>query len=46
MDAKYLDEFAAKKRILVINKVDLPRRLELPQAAVLPSHRPFGGKQR
>ncbi|HEY2953254.1 MAG TPA: tRNA uridine-5-carboxymethylaminomethyl(34) synthesis GTPase MnmE [Verrucomicrobiae bacterium] len=29
-DEKYLAEFAGKKRILVINKVDLPRRLELP----------------
>jgi tRNA modification GTPase len=33
-DAKYLTEFVNKKRILVINKVDLPRRLELPQDAI------------
>jgi tRNA modification GTPase len=29
-DEKYLTEFAGKKRILVMNKVDLPRKLELP----------------
>jgi tRNA modification GTPase len=29
-DQKYLSEFAGKKRILVRNKVDLPRRLEWP----------------
>jgi tRNA modification GTPase len=29
-DENYLAEFAGKKRILVLNKVDLPRRLELP----------------
>jgi tRNA modification GTPase len=29
-DETYLREFAAKKRIIVRNKVDLPRRLELP----------------
>jgi len=29
-DEKYLAEFAGKKRILVMNKVDLPRKLELP----------------
>jgi len=29
-DEKYLAEFADKKRILVCNKVDLPRKLELP----------------
>jgi tRNA modification GTPase len=28
-DEKFLAEFAVKKRILVLNKVDLPRRLEL-----------------
>jgi tRNA modification GTPase len=31
-DGKHLGEFAGKKRILVLNKVDLPRRLELPKA--------------
>ena len=29
-DEKYLGEFAGKKRILVLNKMDLPRKLELP----------------
>jgi tRNA modification GTPase len=29
-DRRYLDRFAGKKRILVRNKVDQPRRLELP----------------
>ena len=29
-DRRYLDQFAGKKRILVRNKVDRPRRLELP----------------
>ena len=29
-DRDYLNEFAAKKRIIVRNKADLPRRLELP----------------
>ena len=29
-DEKYLAEFAVKKRILVVNKMDLPRKLELP----------------
>jgi tRNA modification GTPase len=29
-DQNYLNEFAAKKRIVVRNKADLPRRLELP----------------
>jgi len=29
-DQKYLAEFAGKKRILVVNKIDLPRKLELP----------------
>jgi len=29
-DKKYLAEFAGKKRILVVNKLDLPRKLELP----------------
>lgn len=32
-DEKYLDEFAGKKRILVINKIDLPRKLIAPGAA-------------
>jgi tRNA modification GTPase len=29
-DEKYLAEFAGKKRILVVNKIDLPRKLKLP----------------
>ena len=29
-DEKYFAEFAGKKRILVVNKVDLPRKLKLP----------------
>src|SRR5208282_377616 len=29
-DERYLAEFAGKKRILVVNKMDLPRKLELP----------------
>src|SRR5207344_3345098 len=29
-DEKYLAEFAAKKRMLVRNKIDLPARLTLP----------------
>ena len=29
-DQNYLNEFAARKRIIVSNKADLPRRLELP----------------
>jgi tRNA modification GTPase len=29
-DEKYLGEFAGKKRILVVNKIDLPRQLKLP----------------
>src|SRR5437667_5224571 len=32
-DKNYLAEFAEKKRILVLNKIDLPRRLELASTA-------------
>ena len=32
-DDKYLAEFQGKQRILVCNKLDLPRKLELPQLA-------------
>jgi tRNA modification GTPase len=32
-DEKYLTEFAGKKRVLVRNKMDLPRKLELPTEA-------------
>ena len=35
-DENYLQEFAAKKRIVVRNKADLPRKLELP-AVVVPA---------
>ena len=34
-DEKYFAEFAGKKRILVVNKVDLPRKLVLPKKAGL-----------
>ena len=33
-DESYLREFASKKRVIVRNKVDLPRRLELPSINV------------
>jgi len=33
-DEKHLGEFAGKKRILVCNKIDLPRELELPNDRV------------
>ncbi len=33
-DENYLAEFAGKKRILVLNKIDLPRKLELPAQLV------------
>ena len=35
-DQDYLREFAAKKSILLCNKTDLPRQLELPQPAGAP----------
>jgi len=35
-DGSYLAEFAAKKRILVRNKIDLPRRLEFPPDLAAP----------
>ncbi len=46
-DEKYLAEFAGKKRVLVINKVDLPRRLRLPLAAhpLTPSLSPSEGER-
>lgn len=34
LDVKFLEESAAKKRILVRNKIDLPTRLELKEPAV------------
>ncbi len=36
-DEKYFAEFAGKKRILVVNKMDLPRKLELPLERRAPS---------
>jgi tRNA modification GTPase len=36
-DGKFLSEFANKKRILVRNKTDLPRKLELPSERRAPS---------
>jgi tRNA modification GTPase len=33
-DRKYLEEFAGRKRLLVRNKTDLPKRLELCEAAI------------
>ncbi|MCX7723130.1 MAG: tRNA uridine-5-carboxymethylaminomethyl(34) synthesis GTPase MnmE [Verrucomicrobiae bacterium] len=36
-DVLYLTEFAAKKRILVINKTDLPRRLTIPTHLLQPA---------
>jgi tRNA modification GTPase len=33
-DEKYFAEFAGKKRILVVNKVDLPRKLNLPSESI------------
>ena len=41
-DEKYFDEFGAKKRILVRNKIDLPQRLKLPDEAVASSPRVRG----
>jgi tRNA modification GTPase len=51
-DTRYLTEFAGKKRILVLNKVDLPRRLVLSPASFVkpPSsdrlrQKHFGGQE-
>jgi tRNA modification GTPase len=38
-DEKYFAEFAGKKRILVVNKMDLPRKLELPSERRSPTRR-------
>jgi tRNA modification GTPase len=35
-DKKYLTEFAGKKRILVVNKVDLPRKLKFEAGRAVP----------
>jgi len=37
-DESYLTEFAGKKRILVLNKTDLPGKLELPLKSHVTSH--------
>ena len=42
-DQRHLEEFAGRKRLLVINKCDLPRRLEFPFTPSLPSE---GGEGR
>jgi len=39
-DENYLNEFADKKRILVLNKTDLPKKLELPPQLIT-HHSPF-----
>ena len=47
-DENYLHEFAGKKRILVVNKVDLPRRLELGKftdALLTPALSPSDGER-
>jgi tRNA modification GTPase len=33
-DENYLAEFSGKKRILVLNKIDLPKKLELPENVI------------
>jgi len=35
-DKKYLTEFSGKKRLLILNKADLPARLELPSSTLDP----------
>jgi tRNA modification GTPase len=37
-DEKYFTEFAGKKRILVVNKIDLPRKLKLPLESRVTRH--------
>jgi tRNA modification GTPase len=47
-DEKYFAEFAGKKRILVVNKIDLPRRLEFNEhfdEPLAPSLSPLGGER-
>jgi tRNA modification GTPase len=39
-DENYLAEFADKKRILVLNKVDLPMKLELPLKSEIENRKP------
>jgi tRNA modification GTPase len=45
-DEKYLSEFAGKKRILVCNKMDLPRKLELPPLTPSDGARVAEGRER
>ena len=37
-DETYLAEFVAKKRIFVLNKIDLPKKLELPETEPVTRH--------
>jgi tRNA modification GTPase len=37
-DENYFSEFAGKKRIFVLNKTDLPKKLELPQKFLITHH--------
>ncbi len=37
-DETYLAEFAGKKRIFVLNKIDLPKKLELPETEPVTRH--------
>jgi tRNA modification GTPase len=37
-DENYFSEFAGKKRIFVLNKTDLPKKLELPQKFLATHH--------
>jgi tRNA modification GTPase len=45
-DERYLTEFEGKKRILVLNKADLPRRLKLPGVASAPLISPEGEREK
>lgn len=45
-DEVYLAEFAEKKRILVCNKIDLPRKLEFPPLALSDGERVAEGRER
>jgi tRNA modification GTPase len=46
VDEKYLADFAGKKRILVRNKTDLPRKLELPSERRSPTRHESTGTSR
>jgi tRNA modification GTPase len=48
-DEKFLNEFAGKKRIVVLNKCDLPRRLSanaLPRSPLTPALSPEGDREK